>query len=79
MPFICYDDFMRRTSIEIDERQLDRARSALGTTGIKDTIDRALDEVIRADLRRHLAERVKSGKGIDRGPDVLEESRRWQR
>jgi len=70
---------MRRTSVEIDERQLDRAQRVLGTVGIKDTIDRALDEVIRADLRRRLAERLKSGKGIDRGAEVLEESRRWQR
>jgi len=70
---------MRRTSVEIDERQLDRAQRVLGTVGIKDTIDRALDEVIRADLRRRLAERLKSGKGIDRSAEVLEASRRWQR
>jgi Arc/MetJ family transcription regulator len=70
---------MRRTSLEIDERQLERAQRVLGTKGVKDTIDRALDEVLRADLRRRLAERVRTGEGVDRGEEVLEASRRWQR
>ena len=70
---------MRRTSLEIDEEQLSRAQRVLGTKGVKDTIDRALDEVLRADLRRRLADRVRSGEGIDRGDEVLEASRRWQR
>ena len=70
---------MRRTSIEIDEARLTRAQSALGTMGVKDTIDVALQEVIRADLRRRLAARVRSGEGIDRGQEVLDASRGWQR
>lgn len=45
---------MRRTSIEIDQERLDRAQDILGTSGIKDTVNRALDEVVRADLRRRL-------------------------
>ena len=75
----CYNFPMRRTSLEIDEDRLARAQRALGTTGIKDTIDRALDEVHRAELRRRLAERVRSGQGIDRGEELLEASRRWRR
>lgn len=70
---------MRRTSLEIDETQLSRAQQVLGTTGVKDTIVRALDEVVRADLRRRLAERIRTGEGIDRGDEVLAESRRWRR
>lgn len=70
---------MRRTSLEIDEERLARAQRVLGTKGVKDTIDRALDEVLRADLRRRLADRVRTGEGIDRGDEVLEASRRWQR
>jgi Arc/MetJ family transcription regulator len=70
---------MRRTSLEIDEERLAQAQRALGTVGIKDTIDRALDEVLRADLRRRLAERIRSGEGVDRGDQLLEASRRWQR
>lgn len=69
---------MRRTSLEIDEDLLARAQRVLDTSGIKDTVHRALGEVIRADLRRRLAERIRSGEGIDRGEEVLEESRRWQ-
>lgn len=70
---------MRRTSLEIDEVRLARAQKALGTKGIKDTVDRALEEVYRAELRRRLAQRVRSGDGVDLGEEVLEASRRWQR
>ena len=70
---------MRRTSLEIDEERLARAQRALGTTGIKDTIDRALDEVHRAELRRRLAERLHTGDGVARGEELLAASRRWQR
>lgn len=69
---------MRRTSLEIDEERLAEAQRVLGTKGVKDTIDRALDEVLRADLRRRLAERIRTGEGFDRGEDVLEASRRWR-
>ena len=76
---LCQYQSMKRTSIEIDEARLTRAQSALGTTGVKDTIDVALQEVIRADLRRRLAVRIRSGEGIDRGREVLDASRGWQR
>jgi len=70
---------MRRTSLEIDEDRLARAQRVLGTSGVKDTVNRALEEVIQADLRRRLAERIRSGDGVDRGEEILESSRRWQR
>ena len=76
---LCQSNPMRRTAIEIDEARLARAQCVLGTTGVKDTIDVALQEVIRADLRRRLAARVRSGEGIDRGEEVLDASRGWQR
>lgn len=58
---------MRLTSLdEINEEQPTRAQEILGTTGVKDTIEKALDEVLRADLRRRLAECIGSGEGIDR-------------
>ena len=76
---LCQYQSMKRTSIEIDEARLTRAQSALGTTGVKDTIDVALQEVIRADLRRRLAARIRSAEGIDRGREVLDASRGWQR
>jgi len=70
---------MRRTSLEIDEELLSRAQRVLGTTGVKDTVDRAFEEVLQADLRRRLAERVRSGKGIDRGEEILSAVRTWRR
>lgn len=70
---------MRRTSIELDEAQLKKAQEALGTTGVKDTVERAFEEVIRAELRRRLAERIRSHEGLERGPEILEATRRWDR
>ena len=70
---------MRRTSLEIDDERLARAQKVLGTTGVKDTIERALDEVVRADLRRQLAERIRTGQGVDRSDALFEATRRWQR
>ena len=66
---------MRRTSIELDEACLAKVQRVLGTTGVKDTIERAFDEVLRADLGRRLARRVRTGDGIDRGEAILRETR----
>lgn len=70
---------MKRTSLEIDEEQLERAQRVLGTTGVQVTVERAFEEVVRADLRRRLSERIREGRGIDRGAEVLEATRRWDR
>ncbi|MDE0449804.1 MAG: type II toxin-antitoxin system VapB family antitoxin [Spirochaetaceae bacterium] len=70
---------MRRTSLEVDEQQLARAQQVLGTSGVKDTVELALQEVIRAALRRRLAARIRSGEGIDRGEQMFEASRSWHR
>ncbi|MGI8517108.1 MAG: hypothetical protein ACR2ME_02015 [Acidimicrobiia bacterium] len=70
---------MRRTSIELDDVQLKQVQRVLKTSGVKDTIERAFDEVLRADLRRRLAARIRDGVGIDRGDELLEASRRWER
>jgi Arc/MetJ family transcription regulator len=70
---------MRRTSIELDEDQLTQVQRVLGTTGVKDTIDHAFAEILRADRRRRLARRVRLGEGVDRGEEILGASRRWKR
>lgn len=70
---------MQRMSLKIDEERSAQAQRVLGTTGVHDTIDRALAGVLRADLRRRLADRVRSDVGIDRRDALLEASRRWQR
>jgi Arc/MetJ family transcription regulator len=67
---------VRRTSIELDDEQLRQVQRVLGTSGVKATIERAFDEVLRADLRRRLAARIRSGIGIDRAEEVFENSRR---
>ena len=66
---------MKRTSLEIDEAILARVKLVLGTSGIKETVDRAFSEVLRADLRRSLGKRIASGDGVDRGEALLNESR----
>lgn len=49
----------------IDDDLVGRARAILGTKGIKDTIDVALTEVVRAERRRLLVDRFRTGQGID--------------
>ena len=63
---------MHRTTLVIDEKKLAKARKLLGTKGIKDTLDRALDEVIAADARRRAVLQLQSMDGLDLDrPDVL--------
>jgi hypothetical protein len=49
---------MANTSANLDQDKIRRAREILGTRGITDTLDRALDSVLaqfaRAQLVRHL-------------------------
>lgn len=65
----------RKTTIEIDVQLLAQAQEVLGTKGIKDTIDKAFDEVWRAHLRRRFIERIRTQRGIDIGPEFLAEVR----
>jgi Arc/MetJ family transcription regulator len=59
------DTMSRRTSILIDDDLINRAKAALGTSGITDTIDAALREAIRADQRKRLIGRFLSPDGYD--------------
>lgn len=61
--------------MKIDEQRLQRARASPGTPGLDAADHRAAKEVVRSALRRRLAERIRSGRGIDRGEDMLEASR----
>ncbi len=63
----------RRTTIVVNEALLSDAQAALGTRGLKATVDRALQEAVRAAARARLAVRLESGEGFDRallGDDV---------
>lgn len=63
---------MHKTTLVIDEAKLRRVRKLLGTKGIRDTIDRALDEVLALEARRRLVERLRTMKGLDLDrPDVM--------
>jgi Arc/MetJ family transcription regulator len=65
----------RRTSLEVDDALLSRAQEALGTKGLKETVEKAFREAVRHYLRQRLAERISTGSGIDRSPELLAESR----
>jgi hypothetical protein len=46
----------RKTSFEVDFEKVDAARDVLGTRSLTDTVDAALDEVIRVRERERLVE-----------------------
>jgi Arc/MetJ family transcription regulator len=64
-----------RTSIDLDEALLSECQRILGTGGIRDTVEGAMNELVRADRRARLKQRILSGAGIDRGPEILAASR----
>lgn len=67
----------RRTLVEIDVELLEAAKASLGTTTIKDTIDRALREVVRAEVTGEHLQQMHSLEGLDLGdPAVME--RAWR-
>jgi Arc/MetJ family transcription regulator len=65
----------RKTTIEIDIDLLARAQEVLGTKGVKETVDKALEEVWRTHLRLRFLERLQTQQGVDIGPEMLEETR----
>ncbi|MCY4634217.1 MAG: type II toxin-antitoxin system VapB family antitoxin [Acidobacteria bacterium] len=56
---------MRKTSVDVDDRLLDQVRSVLGTSSIKETIDGALREVMRAEARRREIRALAVMDGLD--------------
>jgi Arc/MetJ family transcription regulator len=68
-------DVKHRTTIELDQALLDEAREVLGTTGIRETVERAMRQAIDAELRRQLAAQIRSGEGFDTGPEILAQAR----
>lgn len=73
MIYILY--MSRRTTLEVEDALLSQAQKALGTKGLKETVDKAFQEAVRRYLRERLAARILSGTGIDRSPELLAESR----
>ena len=56
---------MRKTSVEVDDRLLGQVRDLLGTSSIKETIDGALREVVRAEARRREVRALAVMDGLD--------------
>ena len=50
-----------KTTIDVDRQLADEVAQILGTETLKDTVNVALAEVRRAELRRRLAARVRNG------------------
>ncbi|HEV7863602.1 MAG TPA: type II toxin-antitoxin system VapB family antitoxin [Acidimicrobiia bacterium] len=63
----------RRTSIIVDDALLEAAQRALGTRGLKETIDTALQEAIRNRRRQRLLARLRDPDGFD--DDALRKAR----
>lgn len=55
----------RKTSVEIDEELLAAAQKILSTATIKDTIEEAFREVLRAEARREEVEALSTMRGMD--------------
>lgn len=68
----------RRTTIEIDEALLEEAAHVLGTSGLKENVHTALASVVRAQRRRRLAERLRSGDGVDFDGPTAAAARSWR-
>ena len=62
----------RKTSVEINEELLASVQRVLSTTTIRDTIEEAFREVLRAEARREEVEALRSMRGMDLAdPDVM--------
>jgi Arc/MetJ family transcription regulator len=67
----------RKTSVLIDEELLAAAKTVLNTKTVKDTIERALQEVLRARARAEEVEALSLQRGMDLNDDELM-SRAWR-
>ena len=56
---------MHRTTLELDARKLAKVRRLLGTKGIKDTVERAFDEVLALEARKLALEQLRTMSGLE--------------
>ena len=56
---------MRKTSVDIDEHLIEQVKVLLGTVSIKETIDSALREIVRMDVRRQEIRALAEMDGLD--------------
>ena len=62
---------MRKTSVDVGDRLLEKVRDVLGTSSIKETIDGTLGEVIRDEARRREIEALAVMDGLDLSDERL--------
>lgn len=62
---------MRKTSVDVDDLLLEQVRDVLGTSSIKDTIDHALREVLRAEARRREIRALAAMEGLDLADETV--------
>ncbi len=62
---------MVKRLVDIDGDALDRAQRILGAGTMKDTVNRALQEVIDLDRRRRFIDRVVTSDGVDLDDDEV--------
>jgi Arc/MetJ family transcription regulator len=66
---------MHKTTIALDEELVARAAAALGTRGLKATVQRALEEAIAHQLRLEFIDQVSAMDGLDLDkPEVIEKA-----
>ena len=70
---------MKKTTLEYDEDLFDRVRNELGTKGLKQTVQRAFEEIIRARATEAHIRRLQTMEGLDLDkPEVMAQAwRRW--
>jgi Arc/MetJ family transcription regulator len=63
---------IRKTSVEINEELLSAVQRVLSTATIKETIEEAFREILRAEARREEVEALSTMRGMDLAdPDVM--------
>ena len=64
---------MSKTTLEVDDAKVEAAKAVLGTRTLRDTVDRALDNVLAIATRRRTIDRLRRMDGLDLDkPDVMD-------
>ena len=70
---------MKKTTLEYDPELLGEVRRLLGTKGLKATVHRAFEEVIRARATEAFIARLSTMDGLDLDkPEVMAKAWRWR-
>jgi Arc/MetJ family transcription regulator len=66
---------VQRTTVEFDVERLAEVRQLLGTTGIKDTIDAAFEQIVRQARRMALLDQMRDPEKFDFTEEVFRQAR----